>query len=88
MRNFEEMAHDYKRIFTLCMLLGKINRSVTLTGRQITVCCEVLDLLFLQLLHEHFVHVQDPPQLQVPAEHKKKSHFSFMWSAGNKQRIK
>lgn len=52
------------------------------------LCCEVLDLLFLQLLHEHFVHVQDPPQLQVPAEHKKKSHFSFMWSAGNKQRIK
>lgn len=45
-----------------------INRSTDYS----LLCCEVLDLLFLQLLHEHFVHVQDPPQLQVPAEHKKK----------------
>lgn len=39
------------------------------------LCCDVSDLLFLQLLHEQFVHVQDPPQLQVPAEHKKTVEF-------------
>lgn len=59
-----------------------INRSI-----DCLLCCEVFDLLFLQLLQEHFVHVQDPPQLQVPAEHKKRE-LSFMRSAGNKQRIK
>lgn len=65
----------------------KQERNINRSTDYCLLCCEALDLLFLQLLHEHFVHVQDPPQLQVPAEHKK-SHFSFMWSAGNKQRIK
>lgn len=65
----------------------KQERNINRSTDYCLLCCEVLDLLFLQLLHEHFVHVQDPPQLQVPAAHKK-SQLSFMWSAGNKQRIK
>lgn len=88
MRNFEEMAHDYKTQSSHCACWeDKQERNINRSTDYCLLCCEVLDLLFLQLLHEHFVHVQDPPQLQVPAAHKK-SQLSFMWSAGNKQRIK
>lgn len=88
MRNFEEMAHDYKTQSShYACWEDKQERNINRSTDYCLLCCEVLDLLFLQLLHEHFVHVQDPPQLQVPAAHKK-SQLSFMWSAGNKQRIK
>lgn len=82
------MAHDYKTQSShYACWEDKQERNINRSTDYCLLCCEVLDLLFLQLLHEHFVHVQDPPQLQVPAAHKK-SQLSFMWSAGNKQRIK
>lgn len=74
MRNFEEMAHDYKTQSShYACWEDKQERNINRSTDYCLLCCEVLDLLFLQLLHEHFVHVQDPPQLQVPAAHKKKS---------------
>lgn len=36
-----------------------------------TFCQHVKDLLFLQVVQEQLVQLQDPPQLQVPAENRK-----------------
>lgn len=44
-------------------------------------CYQCENLLFLQVVQEQFVQVQDPPQLQVPPKHKKKDRLASLYGS-------
>lgn len=68
---FREIEKLWDSFLNLFYKISPVNGSERARNVRMT-----FNLLFLQVVQEQFLQVQDPPQLQVPAKHK---HTKQIW---------